>query len=114
MSTLLTAHSLSKSYVSNALFDGITLRLVEDDRLGIIGPNGAGKSTLLKILAGLDSADAGEVTRRRGLRMVYVPQGDHFCGSGSGDTTRRRRCSSRQPRPPSVFWARIIPTRWPR
>jgi ABC transport system ATP-binding/permease protein len=78
MSTLLAAHNLSKTYVSHALFDGISIQLVEDDRLGIIGPNGAGKSTLLKILAGLDSPDTGEVTRRRGLRMVYVPQDDHF------------------------------------
>lgn len=78
MSTLLAALNLSKSYISHPLFDGITLRLVEGDRLGIIGPNGAGKSTLLKILAGMDDADAGEVTRRRGLRMTYVPQDDAF------------------------------------
>ncbi len=52
---------------------------VEDsERLGIIGPNGAGKSTLLKILAGIESPDAGELTSRRGLRLWYVPQETQF------------------------------------
>lgn len=44
----------------------------------MVGPNGAGKSTLLKILAGLGTPDDGEVTRRRNLRVAYVPQDEHF------------------------------------
>jgi ATP-binding cassette subfamily F protein uup len=83
MSTLLTARDLSKTYESRTLFRGVGLTLAENDRLGIIGPNGAGKSTLLKVLAGLIDADEGEVTRRRGLRQVYVPQDDRF----AADTT---------------------------
>jgi len=34
--------------------------------------------TLLRILAGLESSDAGEVTRRKGVRVGYVPQADAF------------------------------------
>ena len=78
MSTLLSAQGLSKTYISRTLFQGVAMRMVEDDRVGIIGPNGAGKSTLMKILAGLEMPDSGEVTRRRGLRLVYVPQVDEF------------------------------------
>ena len=78
MSTLLTARNLAKTHGSRTLFEGVSVQLVEDDRLGIIGPNGAGKSTLLKILADLETPDQGEVTRRRGLRLVYVPQDDRF------------------------------------
>ena len=78
MSTLLTARDLAKSYPSNPLFDAVGLRLAEGDRVGLIGPNGAGKSTLLKILAGLDDPDDGEIIRRRGLRIAYVPQDDRF------------------------------------
>ena len=78
MSTLLSAQDLSKSYASHTLFKGVGVQLAKDDRVGIIGPNGAGKSTLLKILAGLETPDGGEVTRRRGLHQVYVAQDDQF------------------------------------
>ncbi|MCB9838087.1 MAG: ABC-F family ATP-binding cassette domain-containing protein [Phycisphaeraceae bacterium] len=78
MSTLITATSISKAFGPQTLFTGIDVRIGEGDRLGLIGPNGAGKSTLLKILAGLEHADEGDVTRRKGLRLRYVPQDDRF------------------------------------
>ena len=78
MSTLMSVHNLMKSYEQRTLFSGVSMRLVEDDRLGIIGPNGAGKSTLLKVLCGLIEPDDGEMTRRRGLRLTYVAQDDIF------------------------------------
>jgi len=78
MSTLISANKISKSYGPQVLFSGIDLRLGDDDRLGLIGPNGAGKSTLLKILAGIESADEGEIVRQKSLRMRYVPQDDRF------------------------------------
>jgi len=40
---------------------GISLDLVEGDRVGIIGTNGAGKSTLLKLLAGIYYPSAGSL-----------------------------------------------------
>ena len=78
MSTLLTAHEISKAWPSHDLFRSIRFQLSEGDRVGLIGPNGAGKSTLLKILDGTEAPDDGEIIRRRGLRVAYVPQDDHF------------------------------------
>ena len=43
------------------LFDGLSLRLEVGEHVAIRGESGAGKSTLLNIIAGLDTADAGEV-----------------------------------------------------
>ncbi|MBC8308968.1 MAG: ABC-F family ATP-binding cassette domain-containing protein, partial [Planctomycetes bacterium] len=78
MANLLSARTISKSYSTRHLFEGVTLHLEESERLGIIGPNGAGKSTLMKILAGLETADDGELTSKRGLRLWYVPQESKF------------------------------------
>ena len=43
------------------LFDGLTLTLEAGEHVAIRGESGAGKSTLLNIIAGLDTADSGEV-----------------------------------------------------
>ena len=43
------------------LFDGLALTLEAGEHVAIRGESGAGKSTLLNIIAGLDTADAGEV-----------------------------------------------------
>lgn len=78
MPTLISARELSKAHPANVLFDAVNLHVESGDRVGLIGPNGAGKSTLLRILAGLEPPDAGEVVRRKGLRLAYVHQDDRF------------------------------------
>src|SRR5262245_12955048 len=40
----------------------------------MVGRNGSGKSTFLKIIAGLQQADSGEITKRRDLQIGYLPQ----------------------------------------
>jgi ATP-binding cassette subfamily F protein uup len=72
--TLLSARSLSKAYGAANLFDGATLTLDEGDRIGLLGVNGSGKSTLLRVLAGLEPADSGVIDRRKGARILYLPQ----------------------------------------
>ncbi len=80
MDILLNCRELTKSYGLRVLFKGITLGLFKGQRTGLIGPNGSGKSTLLRIMAGLESADAGELTCRRGLCLGYVAQEDALDG----------------------------------
>ncbi|HEY7994251.1 MAG TPA: ABC-F family ATP-binding cassette domain-containing protein [Candidatus Eremiobacteraceae bacterium] len=48
--------------------------LRDGDKIAIVGANGSGKSTLVRILAGIDAADGGAVTRARGGRPGYVGQ----------------------------------------
>ena len=78
MSTLLSARELSKAFPANILFEDVSFHVERGDRIGLIGPNGAGKSTLLKILSGVDSPDAGDIIRRKGLKLAYVSQDDRF------------------------------------
>lgn len=75
---LVQLNGLSKSYTATPLFTALTLGFFEGERMGLIGPNGSGKSTLLRILAGLETPDAGEITRKRGLRLAYLAQADEF------------------------------------
>ncbi len=71
---LLSARGIRKSFGSRQILDGLDLDIEPGVRLGMIGPNGGGKSTLLRILAGEETADAGDVTQRRGLVVAYLPQ----------------------------------------
>jgi len=75
---LITCQNLSKAFGDKPLFQGLSFVLNEGDHVGLIGPNGAGKSTFLKILAGQLEPDEGECTRRKGLRVGYVPQHPAF------------------------------------
>ena len=75
---LISCQSITKTFGLVPVFKDMEFALHERDRIGIIGPNGAGKSTLLKILAGLEHADAGLVTAKRGLKTAYVAQADTF------------------------------------
>ncbi|MCK7582139.1 MAG: ATP-binding cassette domain-containing protein [Chromatiales bacterium] len=86
--------ALTKSYTITPLFTSLTLGFFEGERTGMIGPNGSGKSTLLKIIAGLEAPDAGEVTRKRDLRLVYLPQADEF-DPGRTDRAGPRRSAGR-------------------
>jgi ATP-binding cassette subfamily F protein uup len=78
MSFLLSCQSLTKSFGRRPLFRNISLGVGDGERVGLIGPNGAGKSTLLKILSAQEKPDEGSVSTRRGARIAYVGQADHF------------------------------------
>ncbi|MDP9191327.1 MAG: ABC-F family ATP-binding cassette domain-containing protein [Acidobacteriota bacterium] len=78
MAVLLSAESLTKSYTSRPLFEGLSFTVSEGDHVGLVGPNGSGKSTLLKILAGVEEADSGSRSMRKGVRVGYVPQDPVF------------------------------------
>ena len=75
---LLNAEKLYKGYSDRQLLDGCSLAVGEGDKIGLIGINGTGKSTLLKVMAGVDFADSGTVTRSSGVRVAYLPQNPEF------------------------------------
>lgn len=78
MGLLLGCESVGKSFGARPLFRGITLQLLEGERTGLIGPNGSGKTTLLKILAGIETADDGQIFAKRNLRLGYAAQDQIF------------------------------------
>ena len=66
--------SLSKSFGGRVLLDAVSWQIDDGDRVGLAGPNGAGKTTLLKMMAGLEEADSGLITKPAGLTIGYLPQ----------------------------------------
>src|ERR687893_695361 len=78
--TLVQLRSVDKFYGGRAVLRGLEMKVGPGARLGLVGGNGAGKSTLLEILAGLEEGEGGEVTRRRGSSVAYLPQ--HGVGEG--------------------------------
>ena len=64
---LLDIHALRQSFPradggEHLVLDGIELKLVEGQIVGLLGRTGSGKSTLLRSIAGLMPASAGSIT----------------------------------------------------
>ena len=71
---LLVAEGVAKAYGDRRVVRGLDLLLSPGRRLGLLGANGSGKSTLLRLLAGLESPDAGTITRAPNLAVVLFDQ----------------------------------------
>jgi len=74
--------NLHKSYGTERVLTGIDLEIPDRSFFSVVAPTGAGKTTLLRILAGIESLDAGTVyydgedvtgrsVQRRSVGMVY-------------------------------------------
>jgi ABC-type sugar transport system ATPase subunit len=53
--------NISKTFGESAVLKEINLDLSDGELLVLLGPSGCGKSTLLRIIAGLETADSGEI-----------------------------------------------------
>ncbi|MEM6768468.1 MAG: ATP-binding cassette domain-containing protein, partial [Bacteroidota bacterium] len=77
----LSIEKISKSYADKVLFEDLSFGIDQGQKVALVGINGSGKSTLLKILAGLINPDQGQVSRRKGIRMAFLPQVPKFSPS---------------------------------
>jgi lipooligosaccharide transport system ATP-binding protein len=88
MNPIIQATNLQKSYAGNLVVDGLNLTIRKGECFGLLGPNGAGKTTTLRMLLGLISPDAGEISllnlpvpqaaREARIRVGVVPQMDNL------------------------------------
>ncbi|HEU5425295.1 MAG TPA: ABC-F family ATP-binding cassette domain-containing protein [Actinocrinis sp.] len=78
MANLVNIEAVSKAYGTRTLLDGVSLGIAEGDRIGVVGRNGGGKSTLLRLLAKLESPDAGRVIHSGMVQINVVGQHDEL------------------------------------
>ncbi len=71
---LLALQGIQKSFGTNQVLKDVSFTLQNGERMGLVGVNGSGKSTLMKIIAGLETADAGTMNVQKGLRFGYLAQ----------------------------------------
>lgn len=71
---MLSVNNLSVEFASRPLFSDVSFVVNPTDKIALVGKNGAGKSTMLKILAGLQSPSAGNISQPSGLTVGYLPQ----------------------------------------
>jgi ATP-binding cassette, subfamily F, member 3 len=62
------------------VLDKLNLQLHPKEKVGMVGVNGSGKSTILKLLISQVQPDIGQVHKKKGLRIGYLPQGATFDG----------------------------------
>ncbi len=72
--SLLVLESAALSFGDQSIFEDLSLRISDGERIGLIGPNGSGKSTLLKVMGKEQVLDKGKVQVSKGARVGYLPQ----------------------------------------
>lgn len=75
---MMNIHNLSISFQGEYLFEDITFKLSNGDRIGLIGKNGAGKSTMLKILSKEMEPDTGQIAADKDLKIGFLKQDIDF------------------------------------
>ena len=71
---VLDVNRLGRNFGYEQLFEDVSFSLNEGESISIVGPNGCGKSTMLKIIAGLERADSGTVSIKKGAKVAYIDQ----------------------------------------
>jgi len=70
----LSVENIAKSFGERQLFKNISFGISKEQKIAFIAKNGVGKTTLLNIIAGIESADEGQIVQRKGIHIAYLSQ----------------------------------------
>ena len=71
---VIEVRNISYSYDGTPLIDGLSIKIMRGDRVGLIGNNGVGKSTLLRLLLGQLQPQSGTIKLGTNLEIAYFDQ----------------------------------------
>tara|TARA_Y100000385_G_scaffold288396_1_gene354899 strand:- start:119 stop:1828 length:1710 start_codon:yes stop_codon:yes gene_type:complete len=71
---MISVNGLKVEFSARTLFKDVSFVINEHDKIALMGKNGAGKSTMMKIIAGVQSANAGNVQCAEDTVIAYLPQ----------------------------------------
>ena len=71
---LISIEELNKAFSEKLICENSSFGIFENEKIGLVGINGCGKTTLLKLLVGIEPADSGNITFRKGIRVGYLSQ----------------------------------------
>ncbi len=71
---MISVDNLKVEFSAQPLFEGVSFVINDRDRIALVGKNGAGKSTMLKILSGMQTATAGNISIPTDTLVGYLPQ----------------------------------------
>lgn len=71
---LLDVEKISIAFGGLKAVDDFSIKIRKNELYGLIGPNGAGKTTLFRLIMGIESPDAGNITIGDTVKLAYVDQ----------------------------------------
>lgn len=71
---LISAERITKHQNIKPILKDASFSIEEKDKIALIGVNGAGKTTLLRIIDQQETIESGNIIRKNGLRISYLPQ----------------------------------------
>ncbi|MFI3322382.1 MAG: ATP-binding cassette domain-containing protein [Rikenellaceae bacterium] len=71
---MISVDNITLSFGGWDLFRDISFLINDKDRVALVGKNGAGKSTIMKIIAGVQNASSGQVSKSGDTTIGYLPQ----------------------------------------
>lgn len=78
--SILTVRELTKSYGIDTVLQSISFVLGPAEKVALVGRNGCGKSTLLRLIAGIETPDAGAVSVLPRTHIGYLAQDPDLSG----------------------------------
>ena len=71
---MIEVHNVSKRFGDFVALDDVSVEVESGSLTALLGPSGSGKSTLLRVIAGLETPDAGEVFISGNEATALAPQ----------------------------------------